>query len=106
MHVHYHPCNKYQAVFFSVSLLEKNRPGNEANAQLAGLEKLKAGRSKRGSEMDDYEAVCDYLQHQRYPNGFSKTSTEENARNTSNLNLGFSTMLKRCHRVAEIKNRR
>ena len=22
--------------------------------------------------MDDYEAVCDYLQYEKYPNGFSK----------------------------------
>ncbi len=30
-HSHYHSRNKYQAVSFSVSLLEKNRPGNEAS---------------------------------------------------------------------------
>ncbi len=30
-HAHYHPCNKYKALFFTSALLEKRRPGNEVS---------------------------------------------------------------------------
>ena len=32
VHVHYHPCSEYQAVFLPSALLEKKRPGDEASS--------------------------------------------------------------------------
>ena len=49
-HVHYHPCSEYQAVFLPSALLEKKRPGDEANIPLTTLgDHVKRGVTRIGA---------------------------------------------------------